>query len=153
MNTIDINVDKDGIATLTIDVKDRPMNVMTPGFLQDLAEAANRIATDDRIKGAVFASGKDSFMAGADLIGIVDSFDERKDAAEVYGWCRELNQLLRKLETCGKPVFLAGGLNAENVREAVETVEPFGLDLCSGVRTCGKLDLRKLEAFFNAVNR
>jgi len=51
------------------------------------------------------------------------------------------------------PVFLAGGLHARNVREAIDTVEPFGLDLCSGVRTDGKLDERKLEAFFDAVNR
>lgn len=58
----------------------------------------------------------------------------------------------RIVETCGKPVFLAGGLNAENVREAIEMVQPFGLDLCSGVRTDGKLDLSKLEQFFNAVN-
>ncbi|MEO6655199.1 MAG: phosphoribosylanthranilate isomerase, partial [Pyrinomonadaceae bacterium] len=58
----------------------------------------------------------------------------------------------RIVETCGKPVFLAGGLNAGNVREAIETVQPFGLDLCSGVRTDGKLDLNKLGAFFRAVN-
>lgn len=58
-------------------------------------------------------------------------------------------RLSRKIvETCGKPVFLAGGLNAGNVREAIETVKPFGLDICSGVRTDGKLDLRKLESFF-----
>ena len=63
-------------------------------------------------------------------------------------------RLSRKIvETCGKPVFLAGGLNAENVREAIDTVQPFGLDLCSGVRTAGKLDLYKLEQFFNGVNR
>ena len=62
--------------------------------------------------------------------------------------------LSRKIvETCGKPVFLAGGLNAENVREAINTVQPFGLDLCSGVRTDGKLDLHKLEQFFNGVHR
>jgi phosphoribosylanthranilate isomerase len=59
----------------------------------------------------------------------------------------------RIVETCGKPVFLAGGLNAQNVREAIDTVQPFGLDLCSGVRTDGKLDLKKLEAFFNGVNQ
>lgn len=59
----------------------------------------------------------------------------------------------RIVETCGKPVFLAGGLNADNVRDAVDTVQPFGLDLCSGVRTDGKLHLRKLEAFFEAVLR
>lgn len=38
------------------------------------------------------------------------------------------------------PVFLAGGLNKENVRQAIEIVQPFGVDLCSGVRTNGKLD-------------
>ena len=46
------------------------------------------------------------------------------------------------------PVFLAGGLRAENVAEAVETVRPFGLDVCSGVRTDGKLDAAKLKRFF-----
>lgn len=57
-------------------------------------------------------------------------------------------QLSRKIvETCGRPVFLAGGLNAGNVAEAIDTVRPFGLDLCSGVRTNGRLDLKKLEAF------
>lgn len=49
------------------------------------------------------------------------------------------------------PVFLAGGLHAGNVRQAIEAVEPWGLDLCSGVRTNGKLDERKLEAFFAQV--
>ncbi|MEO7674906.1 MAG: hypothetical protein ABIU09_12620, partial [Pyrinomonadaceae bacterium] len=57
------------------------------------------------------------------------------------------------VESCGKPVFLAGGLNAENVREAIDTVQPFGLDLCSGVRTEGKLDLKKLEAFFTNIQQ
>ena len=49
------------------------------------------------------------------------------------------------------PVFLAGGLKAENVREAVEQVRPFGVDLCSGVRTNGKLDEEKLATFFDQL--
>lgn len=57
----------------------------------------------------------------------------------------------RIVETCGKPVFLAGGLNADNVREAIDNVQPFGLDICSGVRTDGKLDIRKLDRFFCAI--
>ena len=57
------------------------------------------------------------------------------------------------VETCGKPVFLAGGLNAENVREAIDTVQPYGLDICSGVRTDGKLDPEKLEEFLTCVRR
>lgn len=49
------------------------------------------------------------------------------------------------------PVFLAGGLNPSNVGEAIRTVRPFGLDLCSGVRTGGQLDPEKLKAFVRAV--
>jgi phosphoribosylanthranilate isomerase len=49
------------------------------------------------------------------------------------------------------PVFLAGGLNSNNVREAINKVQPYGVDVCSGVRTEGKLDPIKLEAFFKAV--
>jgi phosphoribosylanthranilate isomerase len=50
------------------------------------------------------------------------------------------------------PVYLAGGLNAENVREAIETVRPYGLDLCSGVRTNGHLDEEKLDRFFRMIH-
>ena len=49
------------------------------------------------------------------------------------------------------PVFLAGGLTAANVREAIATVDPFGLDLCSGVRTDDRLDPAKLERFVRAL--
>lgn len=57
----------------------------------------------------------------------------------------------RIVEAVKKPVFLAGGLNAGNVREAIDTVQPFGLDLCSSVRTNGVLDEVKLRAFFDEV--
>jgi len=49
------------------------------------------------------------------------------------------------------PLYLAGGLNSSNVREAIEYVQPYGVDLCSGVRTGGALDRVKLEAFFTAL--
>jgi len=49
------------------------------------------------------------------------------------------------------PVFLAGGLHANNVRQAIEKVQPFGVDVCSGVRTEGKLDAGKVEAFVRAA--
>jgi phosphoribosylanthranilate isomerase len=49
------------------------------------------------------------------------------------------------------PVFLAGGLRAENVAAAIQHVRPYGVDVCSGVRTNGRLDPAKLDSFMAAV--
>lgn len=49
------------------------------------------------------------------------------------------------------PVFLAGGLTPDNVSEAIKVVRPFGVDLCSGVRTNNILDRDKLKGFIDAV--
>ena len=49
------------------------------------------------------------------------------------------------------PLYLAGGLNAGNVAEAIDAVGPFALDICSGVRTDGWLDETKLSAFMRAA--
>jgi phosphoribosylanthranilate isomerase len=56
------------------------------------------------------------------------------------------------VKSVNKPVFLAGGLHAGNIREAIQKVQPFGVDICSGVRTEGKLDPNKLESFIKAVH-
>jgi phosphoribosylanthranilate isomerase len=55
------------------------------------------------------------------------------------------------VEQAGIPVWLAGGLNPGNAREAIDAVRPYGLDVCSGLRTAGALDRVKLEAFARAV--
>jgi phosphoribosylanthranilate isomerase len=54
-------------------------------------------------------------------------------------------------ESVDVPVFLAGGLNPGNVHSAIQQVSPFGVDVCSGLRTNGKLDAAKLSAFMTAV--
>lgn len=54
-------------------------------------------------------------------------------------------------ETVGVPIFLAGGLNAANVADAIQAVGPFGVDVCGGVRTDGRLDEAKVAAFFDRV--
>ena len=67
----------------------------------------------------------------------------------VHDW-----QLSRQIRArIPRPIFLAGGLKPENVGEAIRRVGPYGLDLCSGVRTEGKLDATKLAAFFQSVER
>ncbi|MBX7173707.1 MAG: phosphoribosylanthranilate isomerase [Pyrinomonadaceae bacterium] len=84
---------------------------------------------------------------------LLDSGNPNLQIKELGGTGRTHNwELSRKIvENSLKPVFLAGGLKAENVRQAIETVQPFGLDLCSSVRTDGKLDEKKLEEFFKAM--
>jgi len=60
--------------------------------------------------------------------------------------------LSRKIrDSVAVPIFLAGGLNAGNVAKAITQVAPFGVDVCSGLRTNGKLDETKLTAFMNAT--
>jgi phosphoribosylanthranilate isomerase len=67
----------------------------------------------------------------------------------VHNW--KLSRKIRDMAKC--PVFLAGGLKPENVRQAIEEVNPFGVDVCSGVRTEGKLDRQKLHDFIGNVIR
>lgn len=84
---------------------------------------------------------------------LLDSGNPNLAVKELGGTGRVHNwELSRKIvETCGKPVFLAGGIKASNVREAYERVGPFGFDLCSSVRTDGRLDVRKLDEFFQSL--
>jgi phosphoribosylanthranilate isomerase len=84
---------------------------------------------------------------------LLDSGNPNLQVKELGGTGRVHNWILsrRIVEASPVPVFLAGGLHPGNAREAIETVQPFGLDLCSGVRTDGKLDPWKLEQFFRAV--
>lgn len=65
----------------------------------------------------------------------------------VHDW--ELSREIRN--RAGIPVYLAGGLNASNAAQAVAQVQPFAVDVCSGVRTAGALDESRLKAFFGAV--
>jgi phosphoribosylanthranilate isomerase len=86
---------------------------------------------------------------------LLDSGNQKLPVKELGGTGRTHDWTLsrRIRETAGKPVFLAGGLNPGNVVDAVRTVQPFGLDLCSGVRSQGALDPAKLEGFFASLAR
>ncbi len=86
---------------------------------------------------------------------LLDSGNPNLAVKELGGTGRTHNWAVsrRIVESVPVPVFLAGGLKPDNVREAIEAVQPFGLDLCSGVRTKGKLDPFKLEKFFESVNK
>jgi phosphoribosylanthranilate isomerase len=84
---------------------------------------------------------------------LLDSGNPNLAVKELGGTGRVHNWALSRqiVDQSSKPVFLAGGLKAENAKAAMDAVQPWGLDLCSGVRTNGNLDQVKLEAFFKAV--
>ncbi|MFA5939686.1 MAG: 3-hydroxyacyl-CoA dehydrogenase NAD-binding domain-containing protein [Sinimarinibacterium sp.] len=116
--TLKFELDAQGIAVLTIDVPERPMNVLTPELTRELTDAVERVAADAAIKGAILTSGKPgAFIAGADLKDLVTAFDKGIDAAEGAKASYELSALFRRIETCGKPfaaaingLALGGGL-------------------------------------------
>jgi len=56
-------------------------------------------------------------------------------------------------EAVSVPVYLAGGLNPDNVAEAIRAVQPWGLDVCSGLRRDGHLDPELLARFTEAIRR
>ncbi|STD59597.1 phosphoribosylanthranilate isomerase [Empedobacter falsenii] len=85
---------------------------------------------------------------------LLDSGNPNLQVKELGGTGRTHNWAISKKirEEINIPLFLAGGLHPDNIREAIDVVQPFGVDICSGVRTDGKLDEKKLDAFFRAVN-
>ncbi len=84
---------------------------------------------------------------------LLDSGNTDLPVKELGGTGRTHNWSISKkiCESVNIPVYLAGGLTPENVIEAIETVRPFGVDLCSGVRTNGRLDESKLNRFIDSV--
>lgn len=81
---------------------------------------------------------------------LLDSGNQKLAVKELGGTGRIHDWTISRkiVESVKVPVFLAGGLNAENVADAVKQVKPFGVDVCSGVRTNGKLDEQKMKSFF-----
>jgi len=101
------SIDGDGIAVLLIDVVDRPMNVVTPDFLRELESCVDQLAANAAVRGAIVASAKTSFMAGADIKDMASMFERGITAAEATRFSANLNRIFRRIETCGKPFAAA----------------------------------------------
>ena len=84
---------------------------------------------------------------------LLDSGNQSLEIKELGGTGRmhdwSLSREIR--EAIDVPMFLAGGLRPENVAAAIREVQPFGIDVCSGLRTDGALDRCKLEEFFTRI--
>ncbi len=106
----------------------------------------------------IHVSGEDSLTEAiqnsysADAL-LLDSGNQKLAVKELGGTGRTHNwEISRKIvESVNVPVYLAGGLNPENIVEAINAVNPFGVDICSGVRTNGKLDEKKLGDYISKI--
>ena len=85
---------------------------------------------------------------------LLDSGNQSLKVKELGGTGRTHDWRISKLinESISKPLFLAGGINPENVKDAIKAVDPFGIDLCSGVRVDGKLNGKLLSELFEEIN-
>src|SRR3954469_16978715 len=102
---INYNVDTDGIATITWDMPGRSMNVLNEGSISAYAEALQKALKDDKVKGIIVTSGKDSFIAGADLEMLLNA--DTSDAVKLTEQFSQLQKLFRRQETGGKPIVAA----------------------------------------------
>ena len=86
---------------------------------------------------------------------LLDSGNQSLRVKELGGTGRTHDWALSRAirESVEVPVYLAGGLKPENVAEAIRAVRPFGVDICSGLRTDGRLDEVKLKSFFAAIGK
>ncbi len=106
------------------------------------------VSDESSVDHAVLASETADFI-------LLDSGDPSLAIKELGGTGKTHNWEISRniVEQSKKPVFLAGGLNPDNVRQAIEMVGPFGIDICTGVRTNGVLDPSKLNRVFEQVMR
>jgi len=106
----------------------------------------------------IHVNGEEAIEEAVQVAGLVDgilldSGNPKSMIKELGGTgrCHDWKVSRRIRESVNVPVYLAGGLRADNVAEAIATVQPFGVDVCNGVRTEGRLDEAKLVAFFGAA--
>lgn len=85
---------------------------------------------------------------------LLDSGNQKLKVKELGGTGRTHDWTIsRKIrDAVSVPIYLAGGINAKNVLDAIKEVEPFGIDLCSGVREGGKLNEKLLGEFFAVLH-
>jgi phosphoribosylanthranilate isomerase len=126
------------------------------GTHQDLKKALPGIS----VVQVIHVQGEESVKDALALSSIVDAIlldsgntslkiKELGGTGRIHNW-----EISRKIvQFINVPVFLAGGLKPGNVIDAINKVNPFGVDVCSGVRTNGKLDEEKLAAFFEEIKK
>jgi phosphoribosylanthranilate isomerase len=128
---------------------------LTRGTYRELKQALPGISIVQVIHVTGPESIEEALRAASHVDAILlDSGNQKLAVKELGGTGRvhdwSLSRAIR--ERIDVPLFLAGGLTHNNVNQAINDVRPYGLDVCSGVRTDGKLDPDKLDQFFKAAD-
>lgn len=149
-NSKDIIAHVNRVHTNTVQIVDE----LTDGTYEEIRNALPHL----RIVQVIHVTGEESIGQALRVHQQVDAIlldsGNPKAAIKTLGGTGNTHNWLVSYELVKEvsvPVFLAGGLHAGNVQEAIDMVKPFGVDVCSGVRSNGKLDLQKLSTFINAV--
>ena len=130
------------------------VDAVAPGTHESLRDALPGVSLVQVIH-VTGQSSVDEALALADKVDalLLDSGNPALAVKELGGTGRvhdwSLSREIR--DRAGVPVYLAGGLNPRNAREAITQVRPFALDVCSGLRTDGRLDPSKVGAFMREV--
>jgi phosphoribosylanthranilate isomerase len=151
LDTLAIIAQQRRLGVNTIQICDRLLS----GTYDDLRQALPGIAIIQVIHVTGSESIDEAVSAASHVHGLLlDSGDQSLavkklgGTGKIHNW--EISRRIRELVDV--PVFLAGGLTPENITAAIQQVEPFGVDVCSGVRTDGKLDEKKLAQLFSEIS-
>jgi len=149
--------DVDDIARQVRDLKTNTVQLVDSVPLPSLAKL-RRLLPDVRLLQVVHVRGETSVQEALQIAPLVDELllDSGNPSLAVKelggtGRLHDWNLSRRIVELAGVPVWLAGGLNTANARRAIEAVRPHGLDVCTGLRLNGALDVSLLEEFARAV--
>jgi phosphoribosylanthranilate isomerase len=130
------------------------VDAVEPGTHEEMREAMPGVS----IVQVIHVTGPDSVEEAVELSEKVDALlldsgnpslavKELGGTGRVHDW--KLSREIR--DRASVPVYLAGGLNPSNAADAIANVQPFALDVCSGLRTNGALDAAKVDAFMSVV--
>jgi phosphoribosylanthranilate isomerase len=151
VDTLGIIAQQRRLGVNTIQICDR----LQSGTHEDLRQALPGIS----IIQSIHVTGEESIEEAVALAPhvhglLLDSGDRSLEVKKLGGTGRIHDWVIsrRIRELVDVPVFLAGGLNPDNVVAAIRQVGPFGVDVCSGIRTNGQLDEVKLSRFFQQVS-
>ncbi len=151
-------VDPDAVVEHVLRTRVNTVQLVDDSVTTDVYAALRDACPAVRIVQVVHVRDKDSVSLALRAAKYVDTL--LLDSGNPFARVRELGGTGRThdwalsrevVQNSPKPTFLAGGINPSNVADAIAQVRPFGIDLCSGVRTAGHLDAAKLRSLVRAM--